>query len=218
MEAQCREVAFLKDALPVDFHTEGMGGIVDDLQSVGVCNLPDALGLTGLAIDVHGHDGGRAGSDGGLDKVGIDVACLRIDVNEDRSDAVPPDGVGGGNEAERGGDDFSRHAQSLQRRDKRQRAVGEKTDIGNFQVLAQRGLQLLVHGAVVGEPLALPYLRNHLVKVRLVGYKRRSDPDWFQLFVRRVLNVHIDNCYFRSLSCKSNKNMEQMLLIRIFFS
>ena len=55
---------------------------------------------------MHWHDGAGFRGDGGFDFDGVDVVGFRIDVDEDGFCADPGDGAGGGNKAERRGDDF----------------------------------------------------------------------------------------------------------------
>lgn len=165
VETERAEVAGVKYALAVYFYAEGMSSVIDYLQPVLIGNLLYALRVTRLAIDMHGHYGRGLRRYGSLYLVGVDVACTRVDVNEHGLDAVPPKGVGCGNEAVRSCDYLARYAQCLQGRDERQRAVGEKADVGHFQVCGKFLFKLFVELSVVGYPLARPYLFEHFVKV-----------------------------------------------------
>ena len=156
MEAERAHVALVEDAAAVDLDTEGMGGVIDDTQAILVGNGLDLGGAARLAVDVHGHDGSGLGRDGGLDAVGVDAAGGGIDVDKHGPDAVPPDGVGGGDKAIGRGDDFAADAQCLQGGDQRQRAIGEQADVGYLEILAQGLLKPLVKAAVIGDPLAVP--------------------------------------------------------------
>ena len=156
VETERRQVAGFQDALAVHPHTESMGGVVDDFQPIGVGYFLDARRVTRPPVHVHRHDGRRAGRDGGLYPFRVEVARLGVDVHEHGLDAVPPQGVGRGHEAERRGDHLARDAQGLQGRDERQGAVGEQADERHAEVLAQGAFQFLVVVPVVGDPPALP--------------------------------------------------------------
>lgn len=136
VETEGGHVALVEDAAAVHLHPEGMGGVIDHFQSILVGNLLYSLGIARLAVAVHRHDGRGPGGDGRFDAVGIDAAVRRVDVHEHGLDAVPPDRVSSGYEAERGGYHLARYAQGLEGCYQRQRAVGEEADVGHFKVLA----------------------------------------------------------------------------------
>ena len=136
VEAQRGHVARVKYRFPIHLDAEGVRGVVDHLEPVLVGDLLNALHVAGLAVAVHRHDGSGLRSDGGLDLVRVHAAVRGVDVHEHGLYAVPPDRVGGGDEAERGRDDLARYPESLQRRDERQGAVSEEADIRDPEVLA----------------------------------------------------------------------------------
>ena len=172
MKTQRRHVALVENAAPVDFNPEGVGRIIDHFQPVFVRYLLYPLGIARLAVAVHRHDGRGPGGDGRLDAVGVDAAVRRVDVHEHGLDAVPPDRVSSGDEAERGGYHLAGDAQGLEGCYQRQRAVGEETDVGHFKVLAQSSLQLLMVMSVVGYPLAGPDVPQICVKFLQIRKKR----------------------------------------------
>ena len=178
METERGHVALAEDALAVDLDAESVGGIVDDAQAVLVGNVLNLTGAAGLAIDVDGHDGGGARRDGGLDAVGVDATRGHIDVDEYGLDAVPPQRVGGGNEAEGSGDDLAADVEGLKGGYERQRAVGEQADVGHLEVLTQGCLEAAMEFAVVGHPLAVPNLLEHLVILVEVGQQGRRYRDY----------------------------------------
>ena len=177
VEAEGGHVALVEDAAAVHLHPEGVRCVVDDLEAVLVGNLLYSLGIARLAVAVHRHDGRGPGGDGRFDAVGIDAAVRRVDVHEDGLDAVPPDRVGGGHEAERGGYHLAGDAQGLEGRYQRQRAVGEEADVGHLKVLAQGGLQFLVVMSVVGYPLAGPDVLQVCVEFVQLREERGRDGD-----------------------------------------
>ena len=172
VEAEGGHVALVEDAAAVHLHPEGVRGVVDDLEAVLVGYLLYPPGVARLAVAVHGHDGRGPGGDGRLDAVGVDAAVRRVDVHEHGLDAVPPDRVSSGDEAERGGYHLAGDAQGLEGCYQRQRAVGEETDVGHFKVLAQSSLQLLMVMSVVGYPLAGPDVPQICVKFLQIRKKR----------------------------------------------
>ena len=169
METERGHVALAEDAPAVDLDAEGVGGVVDDAQAVLVGDVLNLTGTAGLAIDMDGHDGGGARRDGGLDAVGVDATRGHVDVDEYGLDTVPPQRVGGGNEAVGSGDDLATDVEGLKGGDERQGAVGEQADVGHLEVLTQRSLEAAMEFAVVGHPLAVPNLLEHLVILVEVG-------------------------------------------------
>ena len=125
MEAQRGHVARIEYRFPIHLYAEGVRRVVYHLEPVLVGDLLDALHVAGLAVAVNGHDGRGLRRYGGLDLVGIHAAVRGVDVHEHGLYAVPPDRVGGGDEAERRSDDLAGYPESLQCRDERQGAVSE---------------------------------------------------------------------------------------------
>ena len=164
METQRGHVACIQYALAIYLHAKGMGGIVDNLQTILVCNLLYLLHLHRLAIAVYGHDGRGLGGDGGLNLIRIDTAGVFLNIHKYGFAAVPPDAVGGGHEAVRCGDDLACDAQGLQCRQQGQCSVSKQTDIRHFQILCKCFFQLLMEAAIVGNPLACPDLLQHGVE------------------------------------------------------
>lgn len=187
METQGGHVALVEDALAIDLDAEGMGGVIDDAQAILVGNGLNLGGAAGLAIHVHGHDGRGARGDGSLDAVGVNAARCRVNIDEHRLDAVPPDRMGGGHKAVGCGDDLAADVERLQRGDERQRAVGEQADVGHLEVVTQRLFQPLVERAVIGNPLAVPNLAEHLVEVVQVGQQGRC----YGNFIHRYRQLEI---------------------------
>lgn len=125
VEAQRGHVARVEYRFSIHFDAEGVRGVVYHLEPVLVRDLLDALHVAGFAIAVNWHDGRGLRRYGGLDLVGIHAAVRGVDVHEHGLYAVPPDRVGGGDEAERRSDDLAGYPESLQCGDERQGAVGE---------------------------------------------------------------------------------------------
>lgn len=136
VEAQRGHVASVEYRFSIHLDAEGVRGVVYHFEPVLIRDLLDALHVARLAVAVNGHDGSGLRGDGGFDLVGVHAAVRGVDVHEHGLDAVPPDRVGGGDEAERGRDDLAGYPERLQRGDERQGAVGEEADIRDPEVLA----------------------------------------------------------------------------------
>ena len=177
VEAQHREVAVVQDAAVAHLDAEGVRGVVDDLQVVGVGDLLDAAHVARMPVAVHGEDGRRLRRDGRRDPVGVQVQGVRVDVDEDRPDPVPDQAVRGRDEGVRRRDDVTRDAELLQRAHQCDGRVAEQRDLRDAQPAAQRRLEPLVELPAVGEDLAVPDLLEvgqHLLEGRQVG---RGDVD-----------------------------------------
>ena len=158
VEAEYRQIAVTQHGHAVALHAEGMGGVVDDLEPVGVGDALDAVGVARDAVAMDRQDGGGGRGDRFLDAVGVEVAGHRVDIDEHRSDAVPQQRVGGGHERVRGRDHLAADAQRLQRGHQGQGAVGEQAEVLDAEIARQFRFELLVEGAVVGQPAAGPDL------------------------------------------------------------
>ena len=156
VEAQGGHVARVEYRFAVHLDAEGVSGVIYHLEPILVGYLLYALHVAGLAVAVHGHDGGGLRGDGRLYPVGVHAAVGWVDVHEHGLDAVPPYRVRRRHEAERGRDDLAGDAQRLQGRDERQGAVGEEADVGDLEIFAERPLKLLMVVSVVGYPFAGP--------------------------------------------------------------
>lgn len=177
VEGEGADITGLQDALTIYPHTEGMGGIVDNFETVFIGDGLDARSIAGGAVNMHGHDGGGLRSDGGFYLIRVEVAGDGVDIHKDGLDAIPPEGMGGGHEAVGSGDDLARDTQGLQGSDERQGAVREQADVGHAEVIGQGLFQLLVVVAVVGNPFALPDIGQQLLEFLQRGEKRRGDGD-----------------------------------------
>ena len=189
METQCGHVALGEYALTVHLDAKGVCGVVDDAQAVFVGNRLNFSSSTGLAIHVHGHDSGCARRNGSLNTIGIDAARCGVDIDEYGLNAVPPDGMGGSDKAVGRGDDLAADVECLQRRDERQSAIGEQADVGHLEVLTQCLFQPFVERAVIGNPLAVPYLAEHLVELVEVRQQRGSYSN--QILIHRYYQLEI---------------------------
>jgi hypothetical protein len=85
---------------------EALSGILDDRQAVPGGDGIDFVHIRRLAVEADRHDGAGPGGDRDFDLAGVDIAGVRFDIDEDRRGAEQGDDFGGGDEGERGGDDF----------------------------------------------------------------------------------------------------------------
>lgn len=180
VETERGDIAGREYAPAVLLHSECVSRIVDDLEPVPVRYRLDLVEPARLAVAVHGHDGDSFGGDGLLYLLWVEVAGLRVNVREHRLEPVPPDAVGGGNETVRSSDYFTfADIQGLESRDQRNRAVGEKTDIWNLQVLGQSDFKPLMILAEVGHPMPGPDVLHHSVEFVKVREQGRGDCNLF---------------------------------------
>ncbi len=169
MEAEHAEVAVAQDRAAVVLDPEGVRGVVDDLEVVGVGDALDRGGVARRAVAVYRHDRGGMRGDRGLDLLRVQVQRDRVDVHEHRLDPFPQQRVRGGHERVGRGNHFAGDAQRLQRGEQGQGAVCQQGQVSNPKVLRQRLFQRLVHAATVGQDAATPDLlqvRYELVQGR----------------------------------------------------
>ena len=114
METERAHVACLQDGFPIDGHSERMGGIVDNFETVNVCNFLDALCIARRAIDVHWHDGRGVRRDGGFDFFWIDVSRFFVNIDKHGLETVPQDGMSCRDKTVRSRDDFAGNFHRLQ--------------------------------------------------------------------------------------------------------
>lgn len=177
VETERGHVPFVEDAFPVNIHTEGVGGIINDTQPVTVGDFLNLPGSARLSVDVDRHDGCRAWRNGRFDPFGIHIAGGGVDVDEDGFDAVPPERMGRGYKAVGCRDDFTGDTEGLERCDQRNCSVREQADVGDFEIVAQGLFQPLMERTVVCNPLTVPDFLQHLLELAEFGKQGRGDSD-----------------------------------------
>ncbi len=96
----------------------------------------------------------------------------RIDIAEYRGDFLPLKGVRGGDESERGNDDFSGEAQSANGDFKGYSGVAHGDAVANGDEFGDALLEFLDVGAVVGEPVAVEHVvdaREETARLPMLG-------------------------------------------------
>lgn len=88
------------------FGPDRLAGIFDDRNTVAHGDPPQPFHVGTKAEKMHRHDRFCTGSDRRLDRFGIDVERLGIDIHKDRFRTEPADRTGGREKRERAGDDF----------------------------------------------------------------------------------------------------------------
>ena len=205
VETERGDVAGREYAPAVLLHSESVSRIIDDLEPVPVRNRLDLVDSARLAVAVYGHDGDSLGGDGLLNFLWIKVAGLGVNVREHRLESVPPDAVGGGNEAVRRGDHFTpANVKGLEGSNQRNRAVGEKTDIWNLQVLGQSAFKPLVILAEVGHPMPGPDVLHHSVEFVKVREQRRGDCNLFFCHILKTYTHRLKSTEFGILLLMAN--------------
>lgn len=94
---------------------------------------------------------------GSLYFVRIKVSVLRLNVDEDRFNIIPPKGMGRGHETERRCDHFARYPQNLQGGKQGQGSVCKKKYIGNPQEFGEFSFKPIVEFSISRQPFAGPY-------------------------------------------------------------
>ena len=140
----------------VALHAKGMGCVVDHFEVVVVSNFLDGIDVTRVAVAVHGHDGRGLRGNGSLNICGVQVQGVGVNVHKNWLDAVPQQGVCGGNKRIRGSYNLAGDAQGLQCGNQCDGGICKKANVLDTQVLTQFFFQLLVEWATVGEDFALP--------------------------------------------------------------
>ena len=111
---------------------------------------------------MHADDAAGARRDHAAHGFGIEVVGGRVDVGEDRRDALPVQCVGGGDEGPRGHDHFAFQSQRTDRDFQCDGAVAHRDAVLDAEVRCDALLELLHHRPVVGQPLVVEYLVDAL--------------------------------------------------------
>ena len=161
-----RALAFILDA-------KCMRCIIDDLQLVFVGNPLDLLDIADIAIDMHRHDGTRAIRDQRLEFIHIHREVLRIDITEDRRQAIADNRMRRRSKRERRRDDLPLQIHRLQRELQRHMAIREQIDVIHTKILTQTCLQFLVLHTHIRQPAAVP---NVLDFIHILIHRRHRRP------------------------------------------
>ena len=156
MEGEHGRVPEAGGADPVPLHTEGVGRVIDDLETVRLRNAGDRIHIAQAAVDVDGQDRDRFLGDERFDLSGVDGIAHGVDVAEDRRAAAAHDGVRGGGEGVGRGDDLTVQIHGLDDILQREVPVGEQRHVIDAEILTQFFFKLLVLFAHVGQPVAVP--------------------------------------------------------------
>ncbi len=105
-EREATQVSQAARAAAMKGGSGGLGTVFDQTQSVAPGDRLQLLHRGGVPIQVDGHDGSGAGSDGRLDTGRIQRVGLGIDVGKDRRGSRQGRRAGRGHEGEGGADDF----------------------------------------------------------------------------------------------------------------
>src|SRR5574344_582631 len=111
-----------------------MGSIINNLQSIAICNLFDSANIARFTIAMHWHDCSSLWSDCCLYLLRIKVAGLRVNIYKYRFAASPPDGVCCSYKRVRCGNNLTRDAHCLKSCEQRQGTIGKKTDVRNLEI------------------------------------------------------------------------------------
>ena len=111
---------------------------------------------------MHADDAARARRDHAAHGGGVEVVGGGIDVGEDRRDTLPVERVRRGDEGPGGNDHLAFESQRADGDLQRDRAVAHRDAVLDAEVFGDALLELLHHGAVVGQPLVVQDLVDPL--------------------------------------------------------
>ena len=128
---------------------DGLGVVLDNLEVMLVGNLLDGGHVGALAVKVDGNDGLRLRRDGGLDLLRADALGVGAAIHENRGGACDPDGLGGGKEGVRVGDDLIARADAKGHEGEPDGvgAVADADGVFGAVISCQLSFELLEHGA-----------------------------------------------------------------------
>src|SRR6185369_489916 len=135
MKTEYRKIAEVGDAVAMNIHPEGMTGIIDHMESVGIGDCLDCLEITGVSVDVDRKDRRGFGGYCGFDLLRVEIEAVGFDVAKNRGNPVPVQGMGCCHKTERGGNNLTGTSQALQCRNKRQGPVGKKGNVFDAEVV-----------------------------------------------------------------------------------
>lgn len=107
-------------------NAEGMGSIVDDLEIIVVRNFLNGRHVAGLPVTMYWQDSRRLRGDRRLDLRRIEIERFRLDINEDRFNAIPQKRVRSSNKRIGRRDYLAGNAQCLQGSHQAQGAIGKQ--------------------------------------------------------------------------------------------
>ena len=171
MEGKHRGITEGADTLSVQLLAEGVGGIIDDLQMMAVCDLLNTLNITDVSIDMHRHDRTGTLGDQGLELIDIDRIVPQVDIAEDRREAVPHDRMGCGGEGKRCRDDLAVEVHRLQQKLQRTVSVHEELHRADLQIVLKLRPERLVVLAHIGKPRRVPDMLQQLL---VLGNRRQT--------------------------------------------
>src|SRR5215213_1940868 len=111
-----------------------MSRIVDDFQSMPICNLLYLINVTRVSVDMSGDDARGAFSYGGFEQSGIDGQRVWVDIHQHRSAVLPDNGRRCSHIAERGCNNLAHQPQRLYGDLQRQGPVRHEQDMLNSEV------------------------------------------------------------------------------------
>src|SRR5690606_18067482 len=143
----------------------------------------EARDSAGMPVNVDREDGRGPGRDRRFHAIRVQRVMVRLDVDKDRSDLVPEERVGGGDEREGRRDDLTGEAHALDRDLQRERAVVEQAEVLSREFSHERLAIALEDRAIVGEPRVVPDLRQPLLEIGKGREEGPGDVDRFWKWV-----------------------------------
>ncbi len=106
IKTEASDIAHGARAPAAIFGAVGLSGVLNDDQLVASRDIENRIHFGALPVEMHQQDGARAAGDRSFDFGGVDVACRRVDIDENRRGADVPDGGHRGVKGEWNGDYF----------------------------------------------------------------------------------------------------------------
>ena len=175
MEADHRNVAEKNDMASVNFCSECLRRVEDQLQIMFCGNLFNAFDIARNAEDMRRNDCGSFFRDQFFDFVRIDVVSI-IDIAKNGRQTAADDCVCGGNKSKRRSNDFSVQFQRMQRNFECRMPVDKQIEVRMVQILLQFRFECTEFRSVVCHGSRLPNgfdLVDISIKIRQNGTRRR---------------------------------------------
>ena len=183
--------AIARHRAPANGHAEGVRRVVEHGQIMPLGDCFDGVHIAGVAVDVNGQDRARLRRDLRFQQCGIEREVIRFHVAKHGRKTAAHDCVRGGDKRKRSRDDFARF--EVERGDgafQREVSVGKEAKIRRSELLRERGLQLLMLRAAVGEVAG----GEDLAHEGFIFFHRRQRRARYQN--RRIFLLHKRDSFF----------------------
>ncbi len=156
VKAEHRGVAIRGNALAVQRYAKGVRRVVEHIQAVLFCNAVNRGNVAGISVDMHGQNRACFRGNVLLQMRGVERKIVRLHVAEHGGQSAADNRMRGGDKRKRRGQYLAfGNARGGQGAFQREMPVCKEAQIWRFELLRERGLQLLVLRASVGQKTGL---------------------------------------------------------------